>query len=103
MYNMMWMGTDKGVIQIFDIPTLKIKFTCTLGNPATTILEILHVKELCTVLVANFSGEVWSFRDTLLEGRLKVQSRIELKNNLPACYHLAKVCMIYFCSGKCIR
>lgn len=109
--NMMWMGTSAGAIKVFHAPTLKTKFTCMLetegpdGTTSRTILDILYVEEVRTVLVSNFSGEVWSFHDTLVEDGLRLQCKIELNDGFP-CYHLVKVskwenrdfCCLYFTS-----
>ena len=94
--NQIWMGTSAGAIKIFHAPTLKTKFTCTLetegpeGTTNRTILDIMYVEERRTVLVANFSGEVWSFYDQIVDDGLKLQCKIELIDWSP-CYHLAKV------------
>ena len=92
----MWMGTSAGAIKVFHAPTLKTKFTCTLeteeaeGKTNRTILDILYVEEMRTVLIANFSGEVWSFYDTIVEDGLRLQCKIELSDGSP-CYHMCKV------------
>ena len=94
--NMMWMGTTSGSIKVFHAPTLKVKFTCTLeregpeGTTNRTILDILYVEEMRSVLVANFSGEVWSFYDSIVDDGLRLQCKITLADDSP-CYHLTKV------------
>ncbi len=93
---MIWMGTSAGAIKIFHAPTLKTKFTCTLetegpeGTTNRTILDILYVEELRTVLVANFSGEVWIFDDDIVADGLRMQCKLELVDSSP-CYHMVKV------------
>lgn len=95
-HNMMWMGTTAGTIKIFHAPTLKTKFTSTLetdesmGATNRTILDILYVEERRTVMVANFSGEVWCFYDKIVEDGLRLQCKISLSDGSP-CYHLVKV------------
>ncbi len=96
--NLMWMGTTSGSIKVFHAPTLKVKFTCALeregpeGKTNCAILDILYVEEMRTVLVANFSGEVWSFYDSIVDDGLRLQCKITLPDDSP-CYHLAKVSM----------
>ena len=94
--NMMWLGTTSGMVKVFHAPTLKVKFTCTLkkegpdGTTNRTILDILYVEEKRTVLIANFSGEVWAFYDTIVDDGLRLLCKIALEDDLP-CYHMVKV------------
>ena len=91
-HNMMWMGTTAGTIKIFHALTLQTKFTSTLetmGATNRTILDILYVEERRTVVVANFSGDVWCLYDKIVENGLRLQCKISL-NGSP-CYHLVKV------------
>ena len=91
--NFMWMGTSSGTLKVFHAPTLKSKYTGKLtmeGLPASAILDIRHVEETASVLVATVNGEVWSFYDRIVTGGLKIQDRIILPELSP-CYHMVKV------------
>ena len=89
----MWLGTSSGTLKVFHAPTLKAKFAGKLevdGSGASAILDILHVEETASVLVATVGGDIWSFYDRLLPGGLRIQDRIILPDMSP-CYHLVKV------------
>lgn len=99
--NKIWIGTLSGVIKIFHALTLKTKFASTLESKGPggtfvgggTILDILYVEEMRTVLVANNSGEIWCFDDTITKEGLRLQKKIDLSYGF-ALYDLAKVCKI---------
>lgn len=89
----MWMGTSTGTLKVFHAPTLKAKFAGKLelgGTKASAVLDILHVEESSSVLVATFGGEIWSFCDRLVQGGLRIEETIFLPDCNP-CYHLVKV------------
>ena len=72
------MGTSTGTLKIFHAPTLHAsKFDLEVeGLQTSSIIEISHVKEACSVLVATGKGEIWSFIDHLISGSLKMLDRI---------------------------
>ena len=89
----MWMGTSSGTIKVFHSPTLKAKFAGRLemgGQSSSAVLDIRHVEETSSVLVATVMGEIWSFYDRIVTGGLRIQDRIILPEMSP-CYHLVKV------------
>ena len=91
--NSMWTGTSSGTLKVFHAPTLKAKYAGKLtmeGLPASAILDIRHVEETSSVLVATVNGEIWSFYDRIVPGGLKIQDRIILPEMSP-CYHMVKV------------
>ena len=91
--NTIWIGTSTGTLKIFHAPTLKTKFNGKLQlpkQPPSFILDIRHVPETSTVLVANANGDIWSLYDRIVPGGIQIQNRIEL-SDLSPCYHLVKV------------
>ena len=90
----MWMGTASGNIKIFHAPTLKVRFAGKMqvhgGSSASFILNIVHVPEASSVLVASHNCEIWVFSDKVVPGGLKVRERISIPEFSP-CFHLVKV------------
>ena len=73
------MGTSAGTLNVFHAPTLKSLYARKLeveGLETSGIIDILHVKETCSVLVATGKGEIWSFLDHTISGRLQICDRI---------------------------
>ena len=79
--NTVWMGTSTGTLKIFHAPTLQVQYARQLDVEmefwdTPGIIEIRHVKEACSVLVATGKGEIWSILDHVVSGGLKIQDRI---------------------------
>lgn len=90
--NMMWMGTSAGILKIFHAPTLKTKFIHALDtrNASKSVLDILYVEAMQAVFISSFSGEVWSFFDTIMKTGLKLNYKIVMVEGT-YCYRFAKV------------
>ena len=97
--NMIWMGTSTGTIMVFHAPTLKTKFAGKLTGMASNpegslsgrvILDIRHIPETSSVLIAKVNGEIWSLRDKITQGGLRIEDQILLPEYSP-CYHMVKV------------
>ena len=78
-HNTVWMGTSTGTLNVFHAPTLKSQYAHKLeveGLETSGIIDILHVKETCSVLVATGKGEIWSFLDHTISGGLHIRDRL---------------------------
>ena len=93
------MGTTTGTIMVFHAPTLKTKFTGKLTRTPNgeegsmtgrVILDIRHIAETSSVLVAKVNGEIWSLHDKIVPGGLRIEDQILLPEYSP-CYHMVKV------------
>ena len=96
---MIWMGTTTGTIMVFHAPTLKTKFCGKLTGmtdnlegsmSGRVILDIRHIPETSSVLVAKVNGEIWSLRDKISKGGIRIEDQILLPDYSP-CYHMVKV------------
>ena len=84
---------------VFHAPTLKTKFAGKLTGMASNpegslsgrvILDIRHIPETSSVLIAKVNGEIWSLRDKITRGGLRIEDQILLPEYSP-CYHMVKV------------
>ena len=85
---------------VFHAPTLKTKFSGKLTGmmnnleegsmSGRVILDIRHIPETSSVLVAKVNGEIWSLHDKICPGGLRIEDQILLPDYSP-CYHMVKV------------
>ena len=71
------MGTSAGTLNVFHAPTLKLQYEVK-GLETSGIIDILHVKETSSVLVATGKGEIWTFLDHTISEILQIRDIILL-------------------------
>ena len=88
--NMMWLGTSSGKLKVYHAPTLKCKYIGQLTTDKTSILDIVHIKEVSVVMVTTSKGDIWVFNDQLQPQGLLIEEQLCLGEELTV-YHLTKV------------
>ena len=88
--NMMWLGTSSGKLKVYHAPTLKCKYVGQLTTDKTSILDIVHIKEVSVVMVTTSKGDIWVFNDQLQPQGLLIEEQLCLGEELTL-YHLTKV------------